>query len=120
MYALSQPYPEMLQFIQELKQRYNLTIALTSNEGRDLAEYRIKTFHLNTLADFYFVSCFIYYQKPDLHFYKMALDIMQIPANCVLYIDDRENGIQAASALGIRGVVHKDLESTRQQVLALL
>ncbi len=120
MYALSQPYTDMLQFVYNLKKQHGLTIALTSNEGRDLADYRIKTFDLGAFADYYFVSCYIYYQKPDLHFYKIALDVTQVAPESVLYIDDRENGIKAASALGIRGIVHKDYTTTSQQVLAML
>ena len=42
MYDQSKPFPDMLALLQQLKKKYGLQIAVVSNEGRELAEYRIK------------------------------------------------------------------------------
>lgn len=120
MYAQSKPYKEMLEWIPKLKKQYNLRIALVSNEGRDLAEYRFKKFNFTSFVDDYFVSCFVYYQKPDPRIYKIALDVTQKPLENTVYIDDRENLIEAAAKLGFQGIAHKSYATTKEKLLALL
>ena len=46
MFAQSQPYPEMIQLIRDLKQRYSLRTVVVSNEGRELMLHRIERFNL--------------------------------------------------------------------------
>lgn len=120
MIAQSKPYPEMLKLISDFKKQYHLRVAVVSNEALDLTEYRIKTFNLTTFVDDFFVSCFLGYRKPDPHIYKIALDVTQVPIGQVLYIDDRKNLIDAASSLGIHGLLHTSYDSTRQKLTQLL
>ncbi len=115
----SQAKKEMLEFISHLKKEKNLRVAAVSNEGRYLAEYRIKKFNLTSFIDDFFISCFVGYQKPDPHIFKMALDVLQVSIEQVLYIDDRPNLIEAASKMGFRGIVHVSLDETRKQLDSL-
>lgn len=112
----SKPYPEMLQFIRELKKKHHLTVVAVSNEGRELAEYRIKAFQLNDIFDITIVSAFVYFQKPDPHIYQMALDISQAKIDEIIYIDDRDYLVEAAAELGFYGIVHTSMESTREEL----
>src|SRR5579859_3945214 len=41
MYAQSQPYADMLEYIRALKARYHLRTVAVSNEGRELTAYRV-------------------------------------------------------------------------------
>jgi len=118
MFAQSQPHPEMLDFITELKKKYSLKVAVISNEGRALVEYRIQQYELKALADFFIVSCFVGIQKPSAVIYRLALDLVQVPPEETIYIDDRKEMIVAAEAMGIRGIQHVSLESTRAQLLS--
>ncbi len=118
-FAQSKPFPEMLNFVSSLKKDHQLKVIAISNEGRDLAEYRIKTFRLDSVIDTFFVSCFVHYQKPDPHIYQMALDVLQMAKDRIIYVDDRPNLIEAGAKLGIRGIVHTSFESTRSQLLSL-
>src|ERR1700722_19171000 len=43
----SQCYPQMITLFHQLKQKYGLKIAVVSNEGSEINEYRIKKFKLN-------------------------------------------------------------------------
>ncbi len=110
----SQLLPGMIDFLIDFKKEYGIRIATVSNEGRDLAEYRIRTFHLARLIDDFFVSCFVHYQKPNPRIYEIALDVTQARKDSLVYIDDRANLVEAAAALGIKGIVHKDLATTKQ------
>src|ERR1700687_3481615 len=69
MYAQSQPYPDMLQFIRALKQRYPLKMVVVSNEGRELTAYRIEKFALRDFIDSFVVSSYVHYRKPDRDIY---------------------------------------------------
>src|SRR5690349_6625888 len=65
MFEQSQPYPEMIELLQALKQKYNLKIAVVNNEGRELNHYRIKKFRLGSFVDFFISSSFVHFRKPD-------------------------------------------------------
>jgi putative hydrolase of the HAD superfamily len=113
MFDQSVAYPEMIGLIKALKVRYGLRIAVVNNEGRELNEHRIKTFQLGEFVDFFISSCFVHFRKPDADIWKIALDIAQVPIEEVVYIDDRPMFAQIAEGLGIRSIVHKKFEDTR-------
>ena len=121
MFAQSTAYPEMIELVKGLKARYNLKIAVVNNEGRELNEYRIKTFYLNEFVDFFISSCFVHFRKPDADIWKIALDIAQVPREEVVYIDDRPMFVQVAEGLGLKGIVHdhKNVGATRDALAAM-
>ncbi len=49
----------------------------------------------------------------------MALDLAQVPARQVVYIEDRPMFVQVAEALGIRGIHHTDYTSTRAKLASV-
>ena len=108
----SQPLPGMIELLQQLKKKYNLKVAVVSNEGRELAAYRIKEFKLNELADFFIVSSLVHFRKPDADIFRIALDIAQVTSRQVAYIEDRAMFVQVANSLGIHGIRHTDYNST--------
>jgi putative hydrolase of the HAD superfamily len=114
MFAQSQPHQEMIDLVKALKARYGLKVAAVSNEGRELTIYRIQTFHLETVIDFFVSSCFVHFRKPDEDIYRVALDISQVPPDRIVYIEDRDMFVEAAESLGIRGLLHRGYEATRQ------
>jgi putative hydrolase of the HAD superfamily len=119
MFAQSKPFPEMIDLICRLKARYHLKVAVVSNEGRELTEYRIAKFRLADFIDFFIASCFVHYRKPDADIYRIALDIAQVAPDCVAYVEDRDMFVDVAQGLGIRGIVHKTFESTRNELAAM-
>lgn len=119
MFAQSQPFPEMIGYVRDLKARYGLRVVAVSNEGRELTEHRIRTFHLDSFIDFFICSCFIHMRKPDADIYRLALDCAQIPPERTAYVDDRGMFVAVAEGLGLRVVHHLGYESTRAQLEAL-
>jgi putative hydrolase of the HAD superfamily len=119
MFEQSQPHLQMIELIRKLKAQYGLKIAVVSNEGRELNSYRINKFKLDEFVDFFVSSCFVHLRKPDRDMYRMALDIAQVPAEQVVYIEDTPMFVQVAEAEGIRGIQHTDCESTRKQLARL-
>ena len=114
MYAQSQPFPEMISLMQVLKSQYGLQVAAVSNEGRELSVYRVQQFKLGTFIDFFVSSCFVHYRKPDADIYRIALDIAQVSPEQVIYIDDRPMFVEVAQSLGIKGIIHKGVQTTRK------
>ncbi len=112
----SQPYPETFNYFLNLKKQFNLKVVAVSNEGREIADYRIKTFDLGLLFDFFIVSSFVGYQKPDYHIFQMAFDLTQVPLDEILYIDDRSEMVEAIAKFGIKGIRHTSLEATKNEI----
>lgn len=119
MLSRSQPYPEMLDLVQSLKTKYNVRTIAVSNEGREMNAYRIRTFRLDRYIDTFVSSCFVHYRKPDLDIYRIALDISQTTPEQVAYIDDRPMFVEVAISLGINGILHTDVPTTRSKLAEL-
>jgi putative hydrolase of the HAD superfamily len=119
MFEQSKPHLQMIELIRQLKAQYELKIVVVSNEGRELNSYRIRKFKLAGFVDYFISSCFVHLRKPDRDMYRMALDIAQVPAEQVVYIDDQPMFVQVAEEEGIRGIHHTDYTSTRQQLARL-
>jgi len=112
MFAQSQPYPEMIDLIRRTKQRNGLKLAVVSNEGRELTEYRIRKFGLADFVDFFVSSCFVHFRKPDTDIFRMAIDLAQTPAERTVYLDDRPLFVEVARAVGLRAVHHTRYQET--------
>jgi putative hydrolase of the HAD superfamily len=119
MYARSQPYPDMLDLLRKIKDRYGLRVAAVSNEGRELMQHRIDTYALSEVIDFFVVSAYVHFRKPDPDIYRVALDIAQAPVGQVAYLEDREMFVDIAAGLGLKAIHHTDLASTRAALAAL-
>lgn len=106
------PFEEMIHFIKQFKKEHRIKIAVVSNEGRELAIDRIRRFDLTSFVDFFVVSAFVHYRKPDLTIYRMALDIAQVPPSRIAYIDDRPLLIEAGKSMGLHSILHRSVSAT--------
>jgi putative hydrolase of the HAD superfamily len=119
MLSRSQPYPEMLDLVRSIKNKFKLKTIAVSNEGREINSFRITEYKLDQVIDTFVSSCFVHYRKPDLDIYRIALDVSQSLPEQVAYIDDRPLFIETANSLGIQGILHVDMPSTRSKLAAL-
>ena len=109
----ARPFPEMIDMVRRLKAAYGLKVAVVSNEGRELTVDRIRRFRLYEFVDFFIVSCFVHFRKPDLDIYRVALDTAQAVPERVAYIEDRRMFSEVAATLGIRPIWHNAFDSTK-------
>ncbi|SFW79474.1 HAD family hydrolase [Chitinophaga sancti] len=116
MYSRTTPYSDMIDLICQLKEQYKLKIAIVNNEGRELNEYRIRTFGIDKFVDFFISSCFVHFRKPDADIWRMALDIALVRPEEVLYIEDRAMFIHVAEGLGINGLLHENFAKTVEKL----
>lgn len=112
MFEQSKPHPRMIELIRKLKAQHGLKICVVSNEGRELNEYRIGNFKLDGFVDSFISSCFVHVRKPDAEIFQLALDITQVPARHIVYIEDTPMFVQIAEGMGIRSILHTDYKST--------
>ena len=113
MLAQARCFPEMIELVKAVKARHGLRVAVVSNEGRELTADRIRRFQLKEFVDFFVVSSYVHFRKPDEDIFRVALDVAQAAPAEVVYLDDRQMFVEGAGRLGMRAVWHRDLESTR-------
>ncbi len=111
----AKPHQDMIDLVTRLKAVYGLRVAVVSNEGREVAEDRIERFNLKNFVDFFIVSAFVHFRKPDLDIYRLAIDVAQVKPQQVAYIEDRPLLCEVASRLGINSVLNRNATETREK-----
>ncbi len=119
MFAQSEPHLDMIALVAKLKGQHRLRVVVVSNEARELNAHRIAKFKLGEFVDAFVSSCFVGIRKPDADIFRIALDITQVAAERVLYIENTAMFVEVASRLGIRSILHTDYASTCRQLTAL-
>lgn len=115
----SEPYPDMLQLVRDLKQQHGLKLVAVNNEGREINAYRIRQFGLDAFFDAFVSSCYAHVRKPDTDIFQLALDIAQVEPEQVIYVDDRAMFVQVARTLGMHCLHHTSYDKTRTALAAL-
>ena len=110
----SRPLPGMLELMCKVKKQSGLPVFALSNEGREIAQYRIDTFGLRDLVDAFIVSGFVGMRKPAMGIYKLTLDIAQVAPDEGIYLDDRESLIEAGARAGLVTLWHQDINATKE------
>jgi len=64
-------------------------------------------------------SCRLRLAKPDPAIYRHALSKLDVPAEEVLFIDDRQENVLAARAVGMQAVIYRTIPDLHQQLLFL-
>jgi len=119
MFAQSHPYLNMIELVRRLRERCGLRVASVNNEGRELNDYRIRTFHLAGFIDVFMSSCYVHMRKPDEDLYRLALDAVQAAPQEAAYLEDRPVFAEVAAGLGIRSILHTSYETTREALAAM-
>ena len=114
MFAQTTAHQGMIDLMIALKARHQLKIVVLSNEARELNEFRIHKFKLNAFVDFYISSCFVHIRKPDSAIFRMALDMAQVKAEQVVYIDNTKLFTEVAADAGMIGIHHKNIAATKK------
>ena len=112
-------FPEMIDLVCRLKSRHGIKVAVVSNEGRELTADRIRRFRLDDFVDFFIVSSYVHFRKPDEDIFRVALDIAQADPRRVAYIEDRPMFVEVAASLGMHAIWHHGFESTCEHLAAL-
>ena len=93
--------------------------AILSNMQSDMAAHVRENFAWLRHIDHQIFSCEVRSIKPDAVIYRHTLSLLKTPPAEVLFVDDREENIQAARAAGIHGILFESVERLRKDLQAL-
>ena len=108
------PNIEMYGLVWELKEK-DVPVILFSNIDRRYANL----VHWVGLYDSFpqrILSCDIGVEKPSPEAYKKMLEILELHADEVFFVDDKEENVAAAKALGIDAVRFESLDQIKQEL----
>lgn len=110
-------YPQIMQKIQInsgllhiiTRLRMNYKVGLITNYTYGLFDQLSKKYDLPKYFDHILVSSRVGLLKPDPRFYQMMYEVLHVQAKECLYIDDRDNQVQAARKLGMQSLLYTDV-----------
>ncbi len=114
MFAGMRPDPAMFGLLGELR-GLGLRVGVLSNSWANTYPD-----NLAELVDGVVISGEVGLRKPDPKIYALALDQLDVPADRTVFVDDAPVNVDAALALGMRAIRHRDAESTRAELAALI
>lgn len=117
---LAEPYPDTEPIILSLKERGYRVYALTNYPREMFALHEEKSLPFLSLLDGYVVSGCERRFKPNEDFYELLLSRYQLKASESVFIDDREDNIRTAKALGIHSIPARDRDSAMRELEAFL
>ncbi len=89
-----------------------------NNESAELNAHRIAVFGLGDMFDAFLSSCWLRVSKPTRMFYDLALSIAHANPSASLFIDDREQNLTPAKALGMQVIHFTSADLLRGQLAA--
>lgn len=110
---------KMHNFLRSIKDRYKLI--MLSNINRSHFEFLNKRIGVFREFNELILSYEVGFRKPALEIYRTALEKAKALPSQVFYIDDRKDLIEAASRLGIKGIVfngEEAFERIREEIAA--
>lgn len=103
------------EWLEDLKARgYRLLVL--SNFGKNSFEINSKIYDFLKYMDGGIISYELGLVKPDDKIYKALMEKYNIVPERAVFIDDREENVQAARALGIKGIVFENYEQARREL----
>lgn len=112
---LNQPVEGTMEIIEQLKGKYQLI--LLSDHVKEWMQYIEQINHDIDLFDKKIFSYEIGSVKPDKQTFKTVLNKVQIIADETLFVDDHEINIKRAEEEGIHGIIFKNAEQLKQELI---
>lgn len=105
---------ELAQFIQALRPHYKTGII--SNAWSDARPDLNRQFNLDSLVDDAIFSAEVKLVKPDPRIYRLALGRLRVQPEEAVFVDDVLENVQAAQALGMKGVQFKSTQQVIDEI----
>jgi putative hydrolase of the HAD superfamily len=119
MHAQSVPYQESIDLARALARTRRYRLMTINNESAELNQHRLQQFGLRDVFVTFFSSCWVGILKPARRIYEVALAMSQADPNDSVFIDDREQNLEPARALGMKTIRFTDAQGLRQELAAL-
>lgn len=119
MRAQSEPFPETIAIALALADARRFRLMTINNESAELNVYRLQRFRLIGIFTAFFSSCWLGVTKPARRIYELALTISQANPEHSVFIDDREQNLPPARALGMRTLRYTSADRLAADLAAL-
>ena len=116
MLALSEPNAYTIEVAKHVASTGRVRLMTMNNESAVLNVYRIERFGLKQIFPTFLSSCWLGVRKPSRVFFERALGIAQAEPGSSLLIDDREQNLAPAAALGMHTIHYRDPESLAREL----
>ncbi|HEX2780305.1 MAG TPA: HAD family hydrolase [Gemmatimonadaceae bacterium] len=101
MFAQSEPFVETIALARAVaKGRRGVRLFTLNNEADELNRERIRRFELRTVFESFLSSCWLGVRKPSRSMFVRAAAIAGADAGDIFFVDDREQNLVPARALG--------------------
>lgn len=104
-----------LSILRELAASDKCMLGALNNEARATNVYRFSRFSLRDYFQVVLSSCYLGLRKPEPGIYHCALDILGRAPQRILFIDDRQQNVDAAAAAGIRTIRYQGSQALRNE-----
>ena len=118
MFAQSVPWPDSIAVARDLANTRTVRVATLNNESEALNIHRIQTFGLCGIFSVFFSSCWLGARKPTQLIYKRVLGMVQVDPARTLFVDDRQQNLTPAAALGMKTIQFQSAAQLRQSLRA--
>lgn len=108
--------PAMLAWQLAIKQRGLLT-AIVSNMGDSVHEHMVRELDWLSRFDVLVWSYRLGVAKPAPAIYRYALEQLGTRPEETLFVDDKQENVDAANAMGMRGIIFLDVEKLRADIV---
>jgi len=116
MLSLSEPNPYVVEVAKHVAKAGRVRLMTMNNESAVLNAYRIERFGLRGLFAAFLSSCWLGVRKPSRTFFERGLAIAQADPGASVLIDDREQNVAPAEALGMHAIRYTDPESLARRL----
>ena len=113
------PYPESFDILVALKAMGQFKLATLNNESAELNEYRLDRFGLRQQFDYFICSAYVNEMKPYPDIFRSAIRISGYPAASAVFIDDKQENIDAALYHGMHGIRFESPAQLRNSLAAI-
>jgi putative hydrolase of the HAD superfamily len=120
MFAQSIPNEPVVGYARHLTGDGRFTLMTLNNESDELNRHRIDKFGIAAVFEAFLSSCWLGVRKPTHRFYERALAIAQADPKKSLFIDDRQQNIAPARAIGMSTILFESAEQLRPELERVL
>jgi putative hydrolase of the HAD superfamily len=116
MLALSEPNPYTIEIAKHAAAAGRVRLMTMNNECAGLNVYRIDRFGLKSIFTTFLSSCWLGVRKPSRIFFERGLGIAQADPAASLLVDDRDQNLAPAAAIGMHTIRYQDPESLAREL----
>jgi putative hydrolase of the HAD superfamily len=111
--------PECYDILDRLGARGRYRLATLNNESRELNAYRLDAFDLRRRFAYFICSGYVHEMKPLPGIYRAAIDISGLTAGQALFIDDKQENCDAATAFNMKAIRFESPAQLRAELLKM-